>query len=569
MSQKDDLAQTRITLSFMLKMLNVHKWKFILGIFCMLISGTASLLFPYLLKDLVDSLTSVGKGVVTNLPKYFIIMAIIVIVQSTATYGKGFFFVSLSENLIERVRNQFYKSLLDKPMSFYAGTRIGELTNCLSSDLLQIKYFLNVNLSEILKNILLSVLATILLINISISFTTIVVLLIPISLFLGRFGGKRLRLKAYREQEQAGFTNNIAAETLQNIKVVKVFCNERFEYVRFRRSLRQLKLRSVNLWQFSYLFSSSFFLLFSVIQLIFLWKGSNLFLHGLISFGELVEASFFILILINSIISFGDLLPSMERAKAAFHRLNSYLLTPSEVTESKRDIINDDYKISGEFEMKDLHFSYPTTPGQNILNGLNLKVKAGEKVALLGKSGSGKSTFCALICTLFNPTSGQLRFDGRNACDIPVYHLRRQISIVPQETRLFSGTIKENIEYGKTGATEDEIILAAQLAFAHEFILQLPNGYNTYLGDNGLGLSGGERQRIAIARAILKDAPLLILDEATNELDEQAEDKVLLALNNLIQNKTCIVISHNFSNRLKMDRILKIDQGFIYSEIFK
>jgi subfamily B ATP-binding cassette protein MsbA len=385
--------------------------------------------------------------------------------------------------------------------------------------------------------------------------------LIPIVVLIALAFGRRLRSLSALVQDQLASATTILEEGIGGIRVVQSFGREEYEIGRFRKSIEATFLLAMRRIRVSNLFGPVIsFLGFGAVVSIF-WFGGHEVLAGHITPGQLFMFLVLTLTIAGSIGQFSGLWTSLQETLGATRRLFDILDTPSDITEPAGAIPLT--RVRGQISFDQVSFAYRDNPENPILVDVCLEARPGEVLALVGPSGAGKTTLVNLIPRFFDPTSGQIRIDGHQLQTLQVKSLRAQIGIVPQETLLFGSSIRENILYGRLDATEEEIVEAAKAANAHEFILQLPKGYATLVGERGAKLSGGQRQRIAIARAILKDPRILLLDEATSSLDSESEGLVQEALDHLMRGRTSIVIAHRLSTIQNADRIAVLDAGQI------
>ncbi|MDQ3291683.1 MAG: ATP-binding cassette domain-containing protein, partial [Bacteroidota bacterium] len=374
--------------------------------------------------------------------------------------------------------------------------------------------------------------------------------------------GKRIKKLSKATQEEIGKTNVIVEETLQAINVVKAFTNELFEIGRYNRSLSNAVRNALKASYFRGAFVSFIIIgLFGGIILV-LWFGASLVESGELTIGQLVQFIIYTTFIGASVGGLGDMYGRVQTSLGAADRVLEILDEPEEPTNLTNQTVPA-LKVSGNIEYDQVAFSYPTRPDIAVLKDISFQIQSGEKVALVGPSGAGKSTIVALLMKFYNLKGGQICIDGQNINNLNLTELRRNIGIVPQEVLLFGGTIRENIAYGKPDATEEEIILAAKKANAYQFIQSFPEKLDTVVGERGIKLSGGQRQRIAIARAILKNPAILILDEATSSLDSESEKLVQQAMDELMKGRTSIIIAHRLSTIRKADKILVIENGQI------
>ena len=366
-------------------------------------------------------------------------------------------------------------------------------------------------------------------------------------------------------QEELAFSNSILGETIQAIQAVKIFTNEFFELGRYRESIDKTVVVSLKYARARALFA------FVVIVLLFgsiffiLWQGATMVEDGTMTVGLLIEFLFYMIFIGTSVGSLGSFYTEILGALGATERIREILKEDLEINTEAPKPARTLY-LKGDIQYKQIEFSYPTRPDIQVLKGLSLEIKAGQKVALVGTSGAGKSTIFQLLLRFYQIDAGSISVDGQNIKNYDITNYRQNIAVVPQEVILFSGSIQENIAYGKHDATEEEIMQAARQANAYDFISSFPEGFDTVVGERGVKLSGGQRQRVAIARAILKDPSILLLDEATSSLDAESERVVQDALNVLMKGRTSIIIAHRLSTIRDVDKIYVLENGQIVEE---
>ncbi|MFT5405715.1 MAG: ABC-type multidrug transport system fused ATPase/permease subunit, partial [Verrucomicrobiales bacterium] len=386
---------------------------------------------------------------------------------------------------------------------------------------------------------------------------------LPVVIIATALVGRRIRGQSKLAQDQMAESNVIVEETLQSITEVKAFHNEDYEINRYQSTIGKFLETALRTARYKASFVSFIiFVMFGVVTLV-VWYGAGL-LALPVDQGGLSSEQFFAFILYTVFLSgaLGSLpeaISQVQKAVGATERVREILGEKPEPVSMPSDI--PEGKLRGEVAMDNVHFAYPSRADHPVLKGLSFQCQAGQRVAIVGPSGAGKSTVIALLLKLYDPVSGNIRFDGKDASAYPLVYLRSQMAMVPQEVLLFGGTIKENIAYGRVGANSREIMDAAKKANAHDFIEQFPDGYDTLVGDRGVKLSGGQRQRVAIARAILADPAILILDEATSSLDSESEHQVQQALEELMKNRTSIIIAHRLATVRQADQILVVKNG--------
>ncbi|HXB42957.1 MAG TPA: ATP-binding cassette domain-containing protein, partial [Puia sp.] len=377
------------------------------------------------------------------------------------------------------------------------------------------------------------------------------------------FFSRRIRAVSRQTQDQLADSNTIVQETLQGISNVKAFSNEWYEIKRYAASLRQVVAMAVKNGKNRGLFAS--FLIFSIFGAIVLvvWYGAAMMQAGKLSFGDLTAFVVYTAFVGGSMAGFADLYTQLQKTLGATQRVRELLKAIPEGVNIVNEPLLEKYKLNGQVRFQEVAFCYPSRPELRVLNNVSMVIEPGQQVAIVGPSGAGKTTIAALLLRFYEPGSGKLFFDGKEASQIPLSQLRKQMALVPQDVLLFGGTIRENIAYGKPDATDDEIAAAAIQAYADEFINSFPEKYETVVGERGIKLSGGQRQRIAIARAILKDPVILILDEATSSLDSASESIVQDALENLMKNRTSFIIAHRLSTIRNADTIIVLEKGVV------
>ena len=393
--------------------------------------------------------------------------------------------------------------------------------------------------------------------------TLLMLSIIPVIIIVAFVFGKKIRKLSRDSQDQLADSNIIVQETFQGISNVKAFSNEWFEIERYSSSLMKVVRLAVQNGKVRGIFVS--FMVFSLFGSIILvvWYGVQLMQQHQLSFGALTAFVIYTTFVGGSMAGFADLYGQLQKTLGATQRVRELLKENKESVSIADENVKDEFRLHGKVELKDVAFAYPSRREIGVLKNVSVRINPGEQVALVGPSGAGKSTVASLLLRFYDPDSGQLLMDGRDAKEIPLSQLRRQMAVVPQDVLLFGGTIKENIAYGKPSASMEEIESAARQAYANEFIESFPEGYETVVGERGIKLSGGQRQRVAIARAILKDPVILILDEATSSLDSASESLVQDALENLMKNRTSIIIAHRLSTIRNADKIVVLDKGYV------
>jgi ABC-type multidrug transport system fused ATPase/permease subunit len=546
------------------KFIHPYRAYFFTGLIFILLSSLSTLSFPYMLKNLIDSSNAISRGEkVMNPTTIALLMVGILVAQMLFSFGRVYCFSYAGENALSSLRKAVYEKMIQLPMDFFAQRRVGELSSRLSADLSQIQDAMSIMLAEILRGILTLLIGIGLILFISPQLTLVMLSVIPIIIIVAVVFGKKIRSLSREAQDQLADSNTIVQETLQGISNVKAFSNEWFEIIRYNKSLDKVVKLAINNGKVRGYFIS--FLLFSLFGTIIfvVWYGVGLMQKGALSFGDLTAFVIYTSFVGGSMAGFADLYSQLQKTLGATQRVRELMKEEIEPISFENKEIEESSKLKGMVSFNQVSFSYPSRIDFPVLKNLDIVAHPGEQIALVGPSGAGKSTIVSLLLQFYYPDSGSILFDGKEAKEFELSQLRQQMAIVPQDVLLFGGTIKENIAYGKPDATIEEIEEAAKKAFAYEFIDSFPEKYETIVGERGVKLSGGQRQRIAIARAILKNPAILILDEATSSLDAASELLVQNALTNLMKNRTSFVIAHRLATVRNADKIFVLDKGKI------
>ena len=535
-----------------------YRKTFILGLLSLALSSGTLLSFPYFAGKLLDVAQGKGGFILTSINQIALALIGILAIQSVFSFIRVYTFTIVSERSLADLRNAVYSKIIWLPLSFFDSRRVGELTSRITSDVGTLQDTFTFTLAELLRQLLVLLIGIPLIFILTPKLTIFMLLTFPVLVISALFFGKFIRKLSKKTQDQLANANVIVEETLQSIAVVKSFTNELFEVLRYRKSLNEVVKTAIHASKYRGLFISFTILaLFGGIVAVS-WYGAYLLQNKQGTVGELFSFILYTSFIGGSIAGLGDIYSSLQRSIGASERVLEILDQPDENSQSTKSL-----KLSGKVEFKNVSFVYPTRPDYQVLKGINFSIEPGDKIALVGPSGSGKSTIISLLMRFYPINTGDIRVDSESATNYNLTDYRNNIGIVPQEVILFGGSIRENIAYGKAGATEQEIIDAAKKANAWEFIESFPEKMDTLVGDRGVKLSGGQKQRVAIARATLKDPSILILDEATSSLDAKSESLVQEALEKLMENRTTIVIAHRLSTIRKVDRILVIKDGQI------
>ncbi len=562
--KENDLPKVKLTTNSLQKALRIfkyaknHKWKFYIGLVFLLLTSATALAFPKLMGMLVDCVNKKDSGLANQIA---LGLGLVLILQSVFSFFRLSLFVNFTENTLANVRLALYTNLIKLPMSFFSQKRVGELNSRISNDISQIQDTLTTTIAEFLRQFILIIGSFVMLASINIKLTIMMISVVPLVGVAAVFFGRFIRKYSKKVQDQVAESQVVVEETMQGISIVKAFANEWYEIERYTTKIREVVKVAIKGGQLRGYFASFIIVcLFGTIVAV-VWYGVQLSIAGEITVGEL-----FTFILYSSYVGassggIAELYAQMQKAIGATERVFELL---EEIPEKINSTENQNFpKIKGDVSFENVAFTYPSRKEIQVLKEVSFTALSGQKIAIVGPSGAGKSTIASLLLRFYDTTGGSITIDNKNMLDYDLEALRGNMSIVPQDVILFGGTIKENIAYGKPNATDEEIMLAAKQANALQFIQGFPEQFETVVGERGIKLSGGQRQRIAIARALLKNPSILILDEATSSLDSESEKLVQEALEILMEGRTSIIIAHRLSTIRSADQILVLDQGQI------
>lgn len=537
--------------------LKPYRGHMVLAIVALFFSTGFGLAFPAVIVRLLETVTQSSRYGPLN--RMAGILIGIFLFQAFFNFLQSYLLTYIGERIVLDLRTSLYNHLQSLSLDFYAERRIGDLVSRLSSDVTQMRSMLTTNITSLLSQVLTLVGSIVIVMTMNTRFTLFILALVPVLILVAFVFGTRIEKGSTRIQDQLAASTVVAEEGLQGIRVVKSFGREAYETRRYSTAMEKTFRASLRLSVYSSLFGSvMMFLGFGSIAAI-MWYGGREVIAGRLSVAMITGFLMYGISIAGSLAGLGGLYGQFSAAIGGVRRVFEILDTPSSVQDTPAAIHLP--SVEGEITFDDVSFSYDEqTP---VLQNVSLQIRAGEILALVGPSGAGKSTIFNLIPRFYDPTTGNIMVDGHDLRDLTQHSLREQIGIVPQETILFGGTIRENILYGRLDATEAEMIAAAQAANAHNFIVSFPDQYDTIVGERGMNLSGGQRQRIAIARAILKDPCILLLDEATSSLDNESEGLVQEALDRLMQDRTTVIVAHRLSTIKVAHRIAVLDEGRI------
>lgn len=559
--KRKGLKLSKATLANLFKLykyIKPFRLEFAFGMICLLFASLPSLLFPYLLGEVV------GAGEKKDFDQVnFIAIALVALLvfQATFSYLRTVLFVNVTEKSLASLRQSTYNHLIKLPVPFFEKRRVGELNSRISSDVTLLQETMTTTLAEFIRQIIIIIGGIGFLAYTSVSLTLFMLAILPPMMLIAVFFGRFVRRFSKQIQNEVAESNTIVEETLQGIQNVKSFTNEFFEMLRYKNRTNEIAKVAMKAGRYRGMLAAFIILgLFGAIVAV-VWRASILLANGDIGSGEL-----FAFVLYSGFI--GGTIGGLANVIA---RLNRFIGATEDLfeifNEAEEDLSEKEnwpqQELSGHISFVNLSFAYPSRPNEGVLKNINLEIQPNQMIALVGPSGAGKSTFASLLLHFHKTQDGNILFDKKNSNNFPISWLRSQIALVPQDIFLFGGTIRENIAYGKTNATDKEILEAAEKANVMEFLNRFPEELDTVVGERGMQLSGGQRQRIAIARAVLKNPKILILDEATSSLDSESERLVQDALEKLMKGRTSIVIAHRLSTIRKADQIIVLDKGTI------
>ncbi len=553
--QKDGLKKTLKIFRYTLPYRNF----FILGfVFLILATGT-SLVFPKAVGEIVEVLQGGSKYTLNQIIGF---LFVILVLQATFSFFRIFLFTRVSERAMADVRKDLYSKIICLPITFFETNRVGELTSRVTSDVSYLDNVLSFTLAEFFRQGATLIIGTVFLLYTSAKLTLFMLATFPFLVFAAIFFGRYIRRLSRHAQTELAKANVVVEETFQNVHTVKAFTNESLEIKRYGSSLDRVVSLMLEAATYRGFFVSFLILVMFGGIVCIVWFGASLIQAGELSISALFTFVIYTAYIGGALNSLGDMYAQINRTIGASERVLEILEEEPELDlKTSRD--HSYQPITGSIAYDNVCFSYPSRKDVKVLKGIDMTIKPGERIALVGHSGAGKSTIIQLLMRFYETDSGAIRIDGKPVSDFNLHELRKNIAIVPQEVILFGGTILENISYGKPGASFEEIYSAARKANALQFIESFPEKFDTLVGERGIKLSGGQRQRIAIARAILKDPKILILDEATSSLDAESEKLVQEALNELMKNRTTLVIAHRLATINKVDKIYVLRDGVI------
>jgi ATP-binding cassette, subfamily B, bacterial len=529
----------------------------------LVVAAITTLIVPIAVRRMIDfGFTAKGVALIDS---YFLVMIGVAAVLATASAIRYYLVTTLGERVVADLRGDVFAHVTSLSSSFFDEARTGEVISRLTADTTQIKAAAGTSISIALRNFVLFVGATAMMVVSSPQLSAFVLAAIPIIVLPLFAFGRAVRRRSRSAQDTLADASAYAAELIGAVRVLQAFTNERLGIGRFRQAVERAYEAARNSIRSRAALTGIAIFLVAASVIVVLWIGAQQVLAGQITPGRLGQFILYAVLAGSALGSLSEIGGEVAQASGAAERLFEILALRPAIAAPAHPLALPS-PARGEVAFEDVFFSYPTRPGVSALNGISFVVRPGEKIAIVGPSGAGKSTIFHLLLRYYDPTAGIVSFDGVALPRLDPADLRAGIALVPQDSVMFATTIGENIRFGRSEASEAEVARAAELAYAASFIAALPQGMETAVGERGVTLSGGQRQRIAIARAILRDAPLLLLDEATSSLDAESETLVAAALTQLMQARTTIVIAHRLATVLSCDRILVLEEGRIVEQ---
>lgn len=529
----------------------------------LVVSAAATLAVPLAVRRMIDlGFSGIDPDLIN---KYFATLAAIGLVLALASAARFYAVNWLGERVVADIRRDVFKHLTGLSPAFYEVSHSGEVMSRLTADTTQVKAAASTVISQSLRNVLLLVGATVMMVVTSPKLSLAVLIAIPVIVLPLVAYGRSVRALSRQAQDTLAQASAYASESLTQVRVMQAFTHEDAVAARFGEAVdRSFEAANARAKARAGLTAIAIFLIFASVVGV-LWYGAQDVLSGLMTGGRLSQFVLYAVLAATAVAGLSEVWGELAQCMGAAERLSELLQVQSQI-KSPRHPKPLPAPPRGEIAFRDVSFSYPLRPETNALDRVSFQAAPGERVALVGPSGAGKTTIFALLLRFYDPSRGRVEIDGVAANEADLAALRARFALVPQEPALFADTVAANIAYGATEATRSEIETAARTAFAHDFIMALPLGYDTMLGEGGVTLSAGQRQRIAIARAVLRNAPILLLDEATSALDSESETLVQKALDKIMEGRTTLVIAHRLATVMRADRILVLDRGRLVEE---
>jgi ATP-binding cassette, subfamily B, bacterial len=529
----------------------------------LILAAVTTLVVPIAVRRMIDfGFTGRGLALINS---YFLVMIGVAAVLAFASAARYYLVTTLGERIVADLRGDVFAHLTSLSAAFFDAAKTGEMVSRLTADTTQIKASVGSSISVALRNLVLFIGASAMMVVTSPQLSAFVLAAIPVIVLPLYAFGRAVRRRSRSAQDTLADASAYAAELIGAIRVLQAFTNERLGIAQFREAVeRAFDAARHSIRARAILTAIAIFLVSSSVVVV-LWVGAHRVLSGEVTPGRLSQFILYAVFAAGALGSLSEIGGEIAAASGAAERLFEILSIKPAISRPAHPVALPS-PARGEAAFENVYFHYPSRPTVSALNGVSFQVRQGEKLAIVGPSGAGKSTIFHLLLRFYDPTSGRITFDHVPLTELDPAQLRRYIALVPQDSVMFAASVRDNIRFGRPDASNAEVARAAELAHAAGFIANLPNGYDTPVGERGVTLSGGQRQRIAIARAILRDAPLLLLDEATSSLDAASETQIAAALAELMLERTTIVIAHRLATVLSCDRILVMDEGRIVEE---
>jgi ATP-binding cassette subfamily B protein len=552
-------SRQRRAMRLALRFIAPYRWPAVGALLALIVTAGITLSMGQGIRLLVD------QGFMTQSPHLLNqsigLFMLLVVGLAIGTFVRFYLVSWIGERVVADIRRQVFNHLIYLHPGFYEDNRSSEIQSRLTADTTLLQSVIGSSLSLFLRNLLMVIGGIVLLFITNPKLTSIVVVALPLVIAPILIFGRRVRSLSRLSQDRIADIGSYVSETLGQIRTVQAYNHQVQDEQRFAATVEEaFNTARKRIFQRAWLITLVIVLVLGAVG-VMLWVGGMDVIAGRISAGELAAFVFYSLIVGSAFGTLSEVIGELQRAAGAAERIAELLRSENIIQSPTTGLVTLPERVKGDLVLQDVRFSYPSRPESYAVDGLNLTINAGETLALVGPSGAGKSTVYDLLLRFYDPAEGRILLDGMPLTQLDPLDLRRCFALVSQSPALFFGSIEENIRYGNPTATLAQVQEAAKIAYAHDFIEQMPNGYQTHLGDAGLGLSGGQRQRLAIARALLVDAPILLLDEATSALDAQSEHLIQQALPSLMKNRTTLVIAHRLATVKNADRIAVMDQG--------
>ena len=559
--KKHSLKQTASLFQSFLPYFRPHRGTMALDLFCAALTTICDIVLPLIVRFITGSAQSGTPLLVSAVMKVGALYLVLRVIDTAANYYMQSIGHIMGAHIETDMRRDLFAHLQELSHSFYDTAKIGQLMSRITTDLNDITEFAHHFPEELFIAIIKIVASFCILCQTNVPLTLLIFAMVPLMVACSNVFSKRMRADFKNSRHQLGELNARVEDSLSGIRVVKSFANEELEKAKFAEgNARFLRIKR-GMYHSMAGFHSVTRLFDGVMYIIVVVLGAIYMIHGQITAADLIAYLLYVTTLLASIRRIVEFMEQFQRGITGIERFSEVMAEPVTITDRPGAVELTD--VRGDVDFDHVSFAYEHGSGE-VLNDINLHVRAGESIALVGPSGGGKTTMCSLIPRFYDVCGGAIRIDGRDVRDFTLHSLRSHVGVVQQDVYMFSGTIAENIEYGRPGASREDVIEAAKLAGAHEFILGLENGYDTYVGERGVRLSGGQKQRISIARVFLKNPPILILDEATSALDNESEHLVQQSLEKLMKGRTTFTIAHRLTTIRSADTILVLtDEGIV------